>query len=207
MGKIAVLLDGGFVTKRHYEVHKAHATALDVQALVTRLLAKQPLVGNELFRVFYYDAPPSDERAKHPVTGATENFGATPRAARGKQLLSELELSEPYAVRKGITRMHGWMLKAGALEEIVKTKRAIAADDVAPNITQKGVDIKIGLDIAWIASKGLVDTMLLVTGDSDMIPAMKYARREGVRVVLATLGHSVFRDLRVHADYVLTDPA
>lgn len=206
-GKVAVLLDGGFVTKRWYDAHKTHATAADVRSLVTKLTEKPPVAGLGLFRVFYYDAPPSDERAKHPVTGVVENFGISPRAARGKQLISDLELSEPYAVRLGQTKMHGWTLKRESLEEVLKTKRAIVAEDVAPNITQKGVDIKVGLDIAWIASKRLVDLMLLVTGDSDMIPAMKYARREGVCVVLATLGHPVYRDLLVHADYVFTDKA
>lgn len=206
MSKIAVLLDGGFVTKRYFASRQAHAAAGDVRALVANLLTKPPLASQDLFRVFFYDAPPLEDRAKNPFTGLMENFGATPRAARGKRLIADLELSEPYAVRLGQTKLQGWVLRGGALEDIATTKRPVLPTDVVPSITQKGVDIKVGLDIAWIASRRLVDTVLLVTGDSDLIPAMKYARREGVCVVLATLGFAVHRELRVHADYVLTDP-
>lgn len=53
----------------------------------------------------------------------------------------------------------------------------------------------------------MVDTILVVTGDSDLIPAFKFARREGLRVVLATLGHGVRRDLKAHADLVVDLPA
>jgi uncharacterized LabA/DUF88 family protein len=36
---------------------------------------------------------------------------------------------------------------------------------------QKGVDIKFGLDIASLAYKRLVERVVLITGDSDFIPA------------------------------------
>jgi len=41
------------------------------------------------------------------------------------------------------------------------------------------------------------DRVILVTADSDFVPAMKFARREGVQVVLVTMGHTlVKRELR-----------
>jgi len=42
-----------------------------------------------------------------------------------------------------------------------------------------------------------------VTGDSDLVPAMKFARREGIKVYLKALGHPVRRELKAHADLVL----
>ncbi|MDT5157346.1 MAG: hypothetical protein QOH51_1703 [Acidobacteriota bacterium] len=48
--------------------------------------------------------------------------------------------------------------------------------------------MKIGLDVAWLASKSIVEKIILVMADSDLIPAMKFARREGVQVVLVTMG-------------------
>jgi len=39
--------------------------------------------------------------------------------------------------------------------------------------------MKIGLDAAWLASKRIVDRIILVTADSDFIPAMSL---HGVRV-------------------------
>ena len=61
--------------------------------------------------------------------------------------------------------------------------------------------MKIGLDVAWLSSKGIVDRIILVTADSDFVPAMKFARRKDVQVVLVTMGHAlVKRELKVHAD-------
>jgi len=61
--------------------------------------------------------------------------------------------------------------------------------------------MKIGLDVSWLASKRIVDRIILVTGDSDFVPAMKFARREGVQVILVTMGQrQIKRDLREHAD-------
>ena len=71
------------------------------------------------------------------------------------------------------------------------------------NIEQKGVDLRIGLDIARLALRQLVDTLVVVTGDSDMIPAFKFARSEGIRVFLDHLGGPVKRELKAHADLVL----
>jgi len=70
-------------------------------------------------------------------------------------------------------------------------------------MAQKGVDIRIGLDIAWISLKRIVDVLVLVTGDSDFVPVMKFARKEGLRVYLETMGHPVRRELKAHADFVL----
>jgi uncharacterized LabA/DUF88 family protein len=70
-------------------------------------------------------------------------------------------------------------------------------------MAQKGVDLRIGLDIAWISVKRMVDVLVLVTGDSDFVPAMKFARKEGLRVYVATMGHPVRRELKAHADFLL----
>ena len=67
-----------------------------------------------------------------------------------------------------------------------------------------GPDMRIGLDIASLALKRLVFTVVIVTGDSDLVPAMRFARREGLRVLLDTLGsRSVRPELKIHADLVL----
>jgi len=51
--------------------------------------------------------------------------------------------------------------------------------------------------------KRLVEVIVLVSGDSDLVPAMKFARKEGVRVYLEAMGHGVRRELKAHADFVL----
>lgn len=73
-------------------------------------------------------------------------------------------------------------------------------EDFRPDIQQKGVDMKIGLDIASISNRRLADQIVLVTGDSDFVPAVKYARREGIDLVLDSLDAPVPEDLLEHVD-------
>ena len=44
------------------------------------------------------------------------------------------------------------------------------------------------------------DIIVLVAGDSDFVPAMKFARREGAQLFLVTLGHAVRPEMNEHAD-------
>jgi uncharacterized LabA/DUF88 family protein len=48
--------------------------------------------------------------------------------------------------------------------------------------------MRIGIDVATLALKHTVDRIILFSGDADMIPAIKLARREGVQVYLVKLG-------------------
>ena len=60
--------------------------------------------------------------------------------------------------------------------------------------------MRIGLDIASITLKKPADTIVLVTGDSNFMPAAKPARREGVRIILARSGAMSPPDLHKHID-------
>ncbi len=40
----------------------------------------------------------------------------------------------------------------------------------------------------------------MVTGDSDMVPAFKFARREGVKVYLVSMNYGIKRSLKAHSD-------
>lgn len=73
-------------------------------------------------------------------------------------------------------------------------------EDYKMKFRQKGVDMKIGLDISSLSMGKIVDRIVLVTGDSDFVPAMKFARRQGIQVCLATLHHGVIKQLKEDAD-------
>lgn len=67
-------------------------------------------------------------------------------------------------------------------------------------IKQKGVDMKIGVDIASLAYKRQVQQIVLIAGDSDFVPAAKLARREGIDFVLDPLGAEVNPNLFENID-------
>ncbi|MGL4608381.1 MAG: NYN domain-containing protein [Trueperaceae bacterium] len=46
-----------------------------------------------------------------------------------------------------------------------------------------------------------MERIILVAADSDFVPIMKFARREGVQVVLVTMDHKLVKqELKEHAD-------
>jgi uncharacterized LabA/DUF88 family protein len=140
----------------------------------------------------------------NPLDSSILDLGSHPHYSANVSLQQGLEVQPDFALRQGDTAVHGWAVGGAAMRHIVKNgARAIQANDLIPNIEQKGVDLRIGLDIARLSLGKLVDIIVVVTGDSDMVPAFKFARREGVRVYLDHLGHGVKRTLKAHVDVVL----
>ena len=76
--------------------------------------------------------------------------------------------------------------------------------DFELNLEQKGVDMRIGLDIAQLAFKKQVDKIILIAGDSDFVPAAKLARREGIDFILDPLGAHIKDNLSLHIDGLRT---
>lgn len=201
--KVVLLLDGGFIKKKLAVQCRRFPTERDIVSFCGLTLEKPRLQGKELFRVYYYDAPPLEGVATNPLDGTTVDFSQTSQASRNKALLDSLEFQPDFAVRRGSLLRNGWKLGDVALRNILQSNRPVTARDLVPDIVQKGVDIRIGLDIASIALKRFAEVLVLVTGDSDLVPAMKFARKEGMKVYLECMGHPVTRDLKAHADFVL----
>ena len=85
-----------------------------------------------------------------------------------------------------------------------KTLSDLSEDDFILHIEQKGVDMKIGLDIASMAYKRQVDRIILISGDSDFVPAAKMARREGIDFILDPMRGTIKEDLMEHIDGIRT---
>jgi len=94
--------------------------------------------------------------------------------------------------------------QADQLEKLADAWKKLGPDDLRLGLRQKGVDMRIGLDISTLTLKKQVDTIILVTGDSDFVPAAKLARREGVEFLLDPLGQAVNADLREHVDGIIS---
>ena len=60
--------------------------------------------------------------------------------------------------------------------------------------------MRLGLDIQSMALKHQVTKMILISGDSDFVPAAKQARREGIDFVLDPLFAGISDDLGEHID-------
>ncbi len=201
--RTALLVDVGFVLKRLRSKLGRPAAAEDVMAECRRVLRDPRLADRELLRIYMSDAPPATGIVVNPVDPTRTNLMKTEVYAQRQSMQDHLELESDVAFRKGELAVRGWRVRSRSIDEVGRTGRALRAEDVEPVLEQKGVDLRIGLDIARIALRGLADTIVVITGDSDFVPAFKFARREGVRVYLEHLGGPVRRELRAHVDVVL----
>lgn len=204
MKKVAILLDGGFVLKRLYILlGRRHATARQVLEFAQACTVDD----EEIFRIYYYDCAPFDEIRQNPLPPHRRiDFSQTEVARRNVRLQKDLATSDLVAFRQGVLTYEGWGLTRAAEERLLRPgapPRAVQPSDLKAKFRQKAVDMKIGLDVAWLASKKIVHRIILATGDFDFVPAMKFARREGTQVVLVPMGcWLIKKELREHADYV-----
>ncbi|WP_228734681.1 NYN domain-containing protein [Xanthomonas euvesicatoria] len=99
--------------------------------------------------------------------------------------------------------MTEWTIKQNVISDLLKWKRqfdTLTADDVIPSVRQKGVDMRIGVDISALVLKRQIDQIVLIAGDADFVPAAKLARREGVDFVLDPMWLPVAEGLHEHID-------
>lgn len=186
MSKVSVLIDGGHLralTKK---------AGLDYNPNHIEKVALACVEPDEaLLRVLYYDCAPYTGKVKLPVSGAEHEFSGSDRWLR------ELAAKDFFAVRRGVLKFRGFKPKT-----IPFANQPLTDADFKPDFEQKGVDMRIGLDIASHAAIRSADRIILISGDTDCIPAMKLARINGLQIVLASLpNHRVAPELLWHSDF------
>jgi uncharacterized LabA/DUF88 family protein len=201
MPSYAVLVDGGFIRRRLGSQASPFA-AKDFEQFAAALDAHSRLAGQALHRIYFYDAVPLTGQKTKPLQGGVEDFGRSPVVAQSKSLHDALVRQPNVALRLGELAFRGWKLRNNALPAS-SASAPVTAADLGPDIQQKGVDMRIGLDIAALTLKRFVSSIVLVTADSDFVPAMKFARREGARLYLVPLGNPIKDTMLEHSDIVI----
>lgn len=206
MSKTAILVDGGFY-RRKFEKGCKHTPEEAADALMTYCYRhlKERYAEHELYRIFYYDCRPCGKKIFHPLHNRTIDFSKSEHYKWMTAFLQKLTEKRKVALRIGNLDEGSavFILTTPATKDIVTGKRAVndlTDDDFTTSIKQKGVDMKIGMDIASLAYKKQVDQIVLIAGDADFVPAAKLARREGIDFVLDPLGHPIKEDLFEHID-------
>ncbi|MDE6301476.1 MAG: NYN domain-containing protein [Muribaculaceae bacterium] len=204
--KIAILIDGGFFIKRFnalYNKDKRYDGA-QVAELMYTMAHKHVGKRNILYRIFYYDCLPLGKKAHNPISKKAVDFSKTPEFKFRIELMEALKQKRKVALRVGTLKDNGhWEIRPAATKELLKGTKSLSdltEDDVALSVKQKGVDMKIGVDIASLALKKFVDQIVLFSGDSDFVPAAKLARREGIDFILDPMLANVEPQLFEHID-------
>lgn len=207
--KTAVLVDGGFFVRRYkrlYNNHHPRTVAKTMHCLCLDHLShkKTGERTSELYRIFFYDCAPLSKKAHLPISGKSINFSKTPEFEFRTELHGELKKLRQVALRFGQLRDgNGWIIEPEVTKLLLKGEikwEDLADDHFSYDVRQKGVDTRIGLDIASLAYKRQVDQIILIAGDSDFVPAAKLARREGIDIVLDPMWHTISDDLHEHID-------
>jgi uncharacterized LabA/DUF88 family protein len=205
MRNVAFLVDGAFYLKRHKKYFQQLDPDKVAKNLVDHCLKHLSKKENErLYRIFFYDCPPLSGRPQHPLTNQTINLDNTEVAIFRKDFHNKLKQTRNLALRLGyLDEKNGrWKIKNPKKEKnfIAGKVNDLLEDDLVFYAQQKTVDMKIGLDIASLAYKKLVNKIVLISGDSDFVPAAKFARREGIEFILDPMHMIIKPELQEHID-------
>lgn len=212
MSKIAIMVDGGFYQKQAnylFGRKDAKPRADELVRYCKRHLNeknhREHTSTHELYRIFYYDCKPSEKVIYHPLTQKSVNLKMSPQYAWTNEFFKELVGKRKVALRLGelLESNAGYELKPDSLKKLCRGDLKVedlTQNDFFLDIKQKGVDMRIGLDIASLAQKRLVDRIVLIAGDSDFVPAAKHARREGIDFILDPMWHTIKDSLNEHID-------
>lgn len=208
MKKVAILVDGGFYKKRARTLFGDKTPKDRADELYTYCLRhiKDKLTQDrELYRVFYYDCYPSEKNVYHPLTQKVIDLKKERSYGWNNQFFKELITKRKLALRMGevLESDLGYAMFDIPMKKLCRGEISISdltEQDFYLDIKQKGVDMRIGLDIASLAYKKLVDKIVLIAGDSDFVPAAKHARREGIDFILDPMWQQIKPSLLEHID-------
>ncbi len=209
MSKVAVLVDGAFYLKRAKNLKGERTPARRAEELARYCADHATHLGSEILRIYYYDCDPIAKKAYHPLLGRTIDQSKSDEFAWKNAFFDELSRKRSVAIRKGET-LEGsceYVLKKSVAKSIVQGKTSpadLTEDDFVLDVFQKGVDVRIGLDIALLSQERYVEKIVLITGDSDFVPAAKFARRHGVDFVIDPMWADFRPSLGVHVDGMYT---
>lgn len=234
MSKTAIFVDGGFYRKRAshlwgkktpsdrakelYAYCMEHMRKVRTNDLYvysdgsTKQKFSHGVTGSnrQLYRIFYYDCEPISKIVYHPFLKKNIDYKKSETYSWTMDFFECLKEQRKMCLRKGVLldsdatflinpqKMKKLLSKDIRLEDLTES-------DFSPSWRQKGVDMKLGVDMASLAYKKQVDQIILIAGDSDFVPAAKVARREGIDVILDPMGMTeIASHLKEHIDGIQT---
>jgi uncharacterized LabA/DUF88 family protein len=176
----AILLDGDF-TRRLLKRRIGHLPSVPEIEQFCKSALKP---GEILLKTHFYDCPPFGEKKTLPVSRKLHDFTATSVHSRAIEFQKSLMENPFFVYRRGHLSFDGWILKESSVKRLLKTPGPLSDEDFDPVLSQKQVDMKIGLDVAKLSIGQRVGRILLATSDADFIPAIHFAKSCKVEVIL-----------------------
>jgi uncharacterized LabA/DUF88 family protein len=186
MKKTVVLIDGGFLRSQVNEAKKTYDVPF-IERFSLSCLGQD----EECLRLLYYDCAPYVGTATLPISGTPKNFQGSDK------WLHDIAALDLFAVRRGVLKFRGFVRK-----KLTPGTVPLTDADFKPQFEQKGVDMRIGLDIAAYSAEHLAERIILVTNDTDCVPAMKFARKAGLQTIIIQVPNCIpTPELVAHSDF------
>lgn len=181
--KVAIFLDWENIRKGIFEEATTSIGSVnynDPANIFTFIKAFLNSDEEEIYRIFVYLCEPYGG----VIRGV--DYKTTPTYRSSMSFIDRLQVLDYIAIRKG---------------KIVYRGLDINND---PIFAQKQVDMLMGLDIAHVAYNKLADRILILSCDTDIIPAMKVARTNGLQVIWACCPdiQQGLVGIRKHSDFI-----
>ena len=179
---VAFILDGDFTRRVVRDLVGCHPTPAQIEAF-----CKSAITANEMIKgAAYYDCPPFEETRPLPLSGAPYSFKNQPTYWKAFKFQEALLKNNFFSYRLGKLSFDGWRLMRVATKKPAAGPRLLSDNDFEPILVQNQVDMMIGLDIAKLSNTRFVSRLILITSDSDLIPAIRLARANGTKVTIIT---------------------
>ena len=163
MSNLAVFIDGEYLN-RIAAHQRVWVDYAKLGEAIRRVVAANCQEPLNLLRTYYYDCLPY--QGNPPTEEERKRFAGRRRFYTLLETLPNFEV------------------KLGRLERRERDGKTV--------FQQKRVDLMLGLDMAGLAFKRRMSHAVLVSGDSDLLPAVEVAKEEGVVVYLAHGGWDTF---------------
>jgi len=156
MARLAIFIDGGYLDKLcELEFGRIRIGFDKLPLALTQVVAGGTSEPLDLVRTLYYHCPPFQS---NPPTEDESR-----RTANFRRFVDALKNIDNFDFREGRLALRGFDKDSGE-----------------PIFQQKRLDLLLGLDFALLSAKQGVTHIGLVAGDSDLVPAVRVAKLEGV---------------------------
>ncbi len=141
----------------------------------------------EIYRIYFYLSEPVKEAKWHGQSYSIDEKEEYKKVYENSiNFINQIKVKDYISLRRGKLEFRGY------------------DNQGKPIFTQKQVDMLIGLDIAHLSYLRLVDRIILFSLDTDLIPAIKTARINGIQIIIPSYVDlsSINPDIQEHADFI-----
>ena len=188
MKRIAILIDWENIRKQVFEVARKPSSLnkfVNYNDVDNVLNFAKAFIGSdeEIYRIFIYLSRPLE---KTIWKGREVDFSHEPAYQFGVRFIENISPKDLVAVRKGKLQYRG------------------PRQNGNPDFVQKQVDMLMGLDISHLSFYHLVDRMLILSYDTDFVPALKIARTHGIQICVGYCPdiQALSAEVKTHSDYI-----